>query len=369
SLLLSLAPEVCYAPPHIMLTGGIIIFLLSLLVDFSFMDTETNTIELGGFDGLVKLKSVEISSNPLRSVPVGLFKDNSNLETIILKFNKLVGLEKGLFDGLTNLVDLQLHGNEIELIEDQTFDELVNLKKLNLGKNNLTSVSTSWFSKLKNLAKLDLSKNYFLNLSPDYFEGPEKLTEINVQGNMINSLDGQLFENLQFVTTIKLANNDLRTLSGDVFDSLTKLKKLDLSNNPWQCDCNLIDFYHWIKTNADKLTLEVHCEYPEHLKGQEIKLLNEDQLVCPTLPPTTITLPTTIPTTLLGCCSGAGVKRIPHKEALVLDVAVAGLILSLVTFAACLPSLSLPTFLSEHFQIKATRAKKIHFKKMFKPLL
>ncbi|KAK5608752.1 hypothetical protein CRENBAI_020714 [Crenichthys baileyi] len=37
-----------------------------------FMATNTTTIELGGFDGLIKLRSVEISNNPL-SCPVSVF--------------------------------------------------------------------------------------------------------------------------------------------------------------------------------------------------------------------------------------------------------------------------------------------------------
>lgn len=49
-----------------------------------------------------------------------------------------------------------------------------------------------------------------------------------------------------------------------------------------------------------------------------------------------------------GCCGGAAIKHSnPHNKDLVLNVAVVGSIPSLVTL-----SLSLPIFLSEHFQIK-----------------
>uniref|UniRef100_A0A3B3UA97 LRRCT domain-containing protein n=1 Tax=Poecilia latipinna TaxID=48699 RepID=A0A3B3UA97_9TELE len=245
-----------------------------------FMETETNTIELGAFDGLVKLKSVEISTNPLRSVPVGFwFSKLKNLAAIRLYENQLTTIPEDLFMELPNLEEISLQGNRISALSPNLFPHKGKLIKLILDSNLLTSLPEEYFVGFPKVKLLTLRNNQLTSLPPVLFGEMPKLTELSLQQN-------------------NLTNNDLQTLSGDVFDSLTKLKKLDLSNNPWQCDCNLIDFYHWIKTNADKLTPKVHCEYPEHLKGQEITLLNEDQLVCPTLPPTTTTLPTTIPTTV-----------------------------------------------------------------------
>lgn len=53
------------------------------------------------------------------------------------------------------------------------------------------------------------------------------------------------------------------------------------------------------------------------------------------------------------------VKHNPRKEALVLDTSVTGSSPDLMTFAEGLPSLSLSIFLSNHFQMKSTRANKV----------
>uniref|UniRef100_A0A3Q1F298 LRRCT domain-containing protein n=1 Tax=Acanthochromis polyacanthus TaxID=80966 RepID=A0A3Q1F298_9TELE len=181
---------------------------------------------------------------------------------------------------LPNLKEIGLYGNKITELPPNLFPHKDKLNKLLLDNNLLTDL------KLKN--------NQLTSLPPVLFGEMPKLTELSLQQNNLSSLPTGIFSPLKkWLSTLKLAHNNLQTLPGDVFEPLTKLKKLDLSNNPWSCDCNLVDFYSWMKANADKLTNKVVCQHPEHLNGMEVISLVEDQLICPTFPPTTTILTTT----------------------------------------------------------------------------
>ena len=112
---------------------------------------------------------------------------------------------------------------------------------------------------------------------------------------MIESLEPKHFENLTELYTLRLQNNKLRTLPEGIFDSLPNLYRVYLNDNPWHCDCNLISFSNWMKADIKKirsLSPET-CESPDSLKGQHLKSLTEDQLICLTTPATTTALPLT----------------------------------------------------------------------------
>uniref|UniRef100_A0A3P9LIL9 LRRCT domain-containing protein n=1 Tax=Oryzias latipes TaxID=8090 RepID=A0A3P9LIL9_ORYLA len=247
-----------------------------------------NSWDRPSFEGLVNLISIEISNNPLSSIPVGVFADVSNLETLILKFNKLSGLQNGLFEGLGKLRDLQLHENKIQVIEDQVFQGLDNLEKLSLAKNNLTSITS---------------------LPPNLFPHKNKLTKLYLDNNLLTGLPEGYFVGFPKLKVLTLNKNKLNSLPSVLFGEMPKLTELSLHNNPWHCDCNLKDLHEWIRDNSEKLKPPVVCEHPELLKGQEIRSLRDDQLICPTLPPVTQLIKTTIPTTTV-----RKVMKLEHKH-------------------------------------------------------
>uniref|UniRef100_A0A3Q3BSF9 LRRCT domain-containing protein n=1 Tax=Kryptolebias marmoratus TaxID=37003 RepID=A0A3Q3BSF9_KRYMA len=208
-----------------------------ILIQLTELSLQQNNL-MGAFEGLVNLRTVEISNNPLTSISVGTFQD-----------------------------EIALQGNKINELPPNLFPHKGKLSKLSLENNLLTSLPDKYFVGFMKLKTLTLKNNHLTSLPPVLFGEMPRLTELSLQQNNLN-----------------------------VFESLVKLKKLDLSHNPWNCDCHLIDFYQWMKSKSSILSTEVTCEYPEHLKGTEIISLPEDQFICPTPTPTT-TKPTTTPLT------------------------------------------------------------------------
>lgn len=55
------------------------------LLNVEFIDSNITFIEPGALEGLADLEAMELSSNPLTAVPVGVSRDLNNLKKIILK--------------------------------------------------------------------------------------------------------------------------------------------------------------------------------------------------------------------------------------------------------------------------------------------
>ncbi|NXT72928.1 TLR1 protein, partial [Chaetops frenatus] len=153
-----------------------------------------------------------------------------------------------------SLTELDLSSNQLA---DAVFACLpVNVKKLSLQNNQISSVPRG-MEELKSLEELNLASNRLADL-PEC-SGFTSLQFLNVEMNLI------------------LAP------SADFFQSCPRVRELQAGHNPFKCSCELQAFVRLERRSGGKLfgwPAAYVCEYPEGLRGTELKDFHLSQLAC-----------------------------------------------------------------------------------------
>ncbi|NWH60212.1 TLR1 protein, partial [Geococcyx californianus] len=155
-----------------------------------------------------------------------------------------------------SLTELDLSSNQLT---DAVFECLpVNIKKLSLQSNQITSVP-------KGMAEL------------------KSLQELNLAWNRLSDLpECSGFPSLEF---LNIERNSILTPSANFFQSCPRARELQAGNNPFKCSCELQDFIRLERQSGGKLfgwPAAYVCEYPEHLRGLQLKDLHLSELACNT---------------------------------------------------------------------------------------
>lgn len=272
-------------------------FLKSLVLETHNGDWSSSyglEVESGGFEGLARLETLNLSWNNIWSLPDTLFcplrslrKLNLSqnrlsiegfgndlassttpltsspipcpmvLETLDLSFNTIRKLGSNGFVRMRQLIELRLQNNQIEDVEEGAFGGLNQLKLLNLSSNRLvtlpfrlftgnphlrelhlqnnsiTALSPSLFSTLDELLLLDLSRNGLSSLSikDAVFGGLVRLMVLKLSFNALSFIDPLVFSNLMSLQALQLDNNRIENLHPEAFVSLSNLHVLDLTRN------------------------------------------------------------------------------------------------------------------------------------------
>lgn len=76
-----------------------------------------------------------------------------------------------------------------------------------------------------------------------------------------------------------LNNNNLTWLAKDLFEDMSHLRQLRLAENNLICDCQLSWLARWLRRQP-RLAIYTRCFSPNHLKGQPLAELHEQELKC-----------------------------------------------------------------------------------------
>uniref|UniRef100_H3DMV2 Podocan n=1 Tax=Tetraodon nigroviridis TaxID=99883 RepID=H3DMV2_TETNG len=156
------------------------------------------------FRKLRVLKTLDLSGNSLRSLPLGLPR---SLQTLEIKNNQLSSIPDGALTGMKKLQKLILSDNQLKL----------------------NSVYQGAWMELSALTSLDLSANQLSHIPSDL---PETLEYIYLQSNRIASVPASAFEGTPNIKGIFLRFNQLAVGSTDerTFAHLSNLQVLDIGS-------------------------------------------------------------------------------------------------------------------------------------------
>ncbi|KAM6313437.1 toll-like receptor 1 [Aegotheles albertisi] len=225
----------------------------------NFLKNELTDLLFQNCDKLTQLEKLILQRNKFESLRKVSFM------TSLMKSLKYLDMSNNLLrhDGADvqcqwaeSLTELDLSSNQLT---DSAFECLpVNIKKLDLQNNQITSVPRG-MAELKSLKELNLASN--------------RLADLPVCSG---------FTSLEF---LNVEMNSILTPPADFFQSCPRVRELQAGQNPFKCSCELQDFIRLERQSGGKLAgwpVAYVCEYPENLRGTQLKDFHLSELACNT---------------------------------------------------------------------------------------
>ncbi|NWV65546.1 TLR1 protein, partial [Malurus elegans] len=215
-----------------------------------------------------------------------LFQNCDNLpqlETLILQKNKFESLLKVSFmtSPMKSLKYLDMSNNLLRHDRaDVQCQWAESLTELDLSSNQLVDAVFECLP--VNIKKLSLRNNQISNVPRGVAE-LKSLEELNLASNRLADLPGcGGFPSLQL---LNVEMNSILSPSAHFFQSCPRVRELQAGHNPFKCSCELQDFIRLERRSGGRLfgwPAAYVCEYPEGLRGTELKDFHLSQLACNT---------------------------------------------------------------------------------------
>jgi len=251
------------------------------LLDLS--NSRISEIENDALGELEYLTFLYLSRNIIVSLDQNVFTLNRRLEVLKLDYNILDFPHGRPFLNIPSLKSLDISSCSIKSLPEETFVMVPTLEELTLARNNLQDLPRKVFLHLKSLKYLYLSHNFLRALHDDLFVMSKKLVILDLSNNELQTLHPQMFTFLPSVEILKLSGNRLKTVDFDVFVPLVRLEDLYLDKNVLNVlngsqfsVLNNLAHLDISDNHLDSLQLLLMC----HLKNLTYLKVSDNRLAC-----------------------------------------------------------------------------------------
>ncbi|XP_004710346.1 leucine-rich repeat and transmembrane domain-containing protein 2 [Echinops telfairi] len=170
---------------------------------------------------------------------------------------------------------LLLLNNKLSTLPSWAFTNLSSLQRLDLSNNFLDHLPSSVFGDLTNLTELQLRNNSIRTLDRDLLQHSPLLRHLDLSINGLAQLPTGFFDGLPALRSLSLRSNRLQNLDRLTFEPLVSLQLLQVGDNPWECDCSLREFKHWMEWfsyRGGRLD-QLSCTLPKELRGKDMRMV------------------------------------------------------------------------------------------------
>uniref|UniRef100_G3WEU4 Leucine rich repeats and transmembrane domains 2 n=1 Tax=Sarcophilus harrisii TaxID=9305 RepID=G3WEU4_SARHA len=170
---------------------------------------------------------------------------------------------------------LLLLNNKLNILPSWVFSNLSSLQRLDLSNNFLDQLPHAVFGDLVNLTELQLRNNSIRTLDRDLLQHAPLLRHLDLSINGLAQLPPGVFDGLLALRSLSLRSNRLQNLDRVTFEPLVSLQLLQVGDNPWECDCNLREFKHWMEWfsyRGGRLD-QLACTMPKELRGKDMRMV------------------------------------------------------------------------------------------------
>ena len=183
------------------------------------------------FKGLIYLKVINLSNNPLLSI--ARLSDVPSIDIIYLNKCSLQAIRGPIFKERTDAKQVFLSSNNITYLHPSSFSLMNETVRVELNMNRLMTehICSSLWQPLTNLQFIILSRNLIRSISSDCFGNLRFLRHLYLDYNKISKLEAYAFGRIESLQELKLGYNDLQVTGTSSFFGLSNLRHLDLRYN------------------------------------------------------------------------------------------------------------------------------------------
>lgn len=213
----------------------------NLLKNVNLRDSTVNRIDISNnllkkFDvcHMPSASHINLRHNHIQNIECS---NSSKLVELDLSENNLTNLNWLEFDGLSRLRLLNLSSNSIRHLTRGS-KNLIDLQELDLSRNSFTVVDGGDLSAFSNLTRLHL--NYLARLESVSLAGLIELRYLSLTNcPLLAHINPTSFDGLNSLETLDLRRNALTGMTRKLVENLSSLTSLQLAGNKWICDCKM----------------------------------------------------------------------------------------------------------------------------------